>query len=395
MPFFPTQRPVATPSPFGDSSVFDNKGILGDQPDPSQATGLALLNALQQQQAAGMQRTATPLGSIANNLIPLFGAMVQAHALQAQGQRQALLDKIQLLNAMKGTAASNPEKMAADLAKTKAETAKILAETANPKATKPSYGEGQLVHDSLAQQLGREPTPIELDQGLQQRKQDVAASTQQGLIPGKMDLFKQQEDYRRSQLKDPPGEMINRLSAGIGAVKSLDDAMKGFQTTTGMDILKSTLSGGVLSNPAMRAYSKSFNDLDNARAGARGMTKAALDRIIQEWPNPKMALVDPAGFMAQLQTARDNGFNKLTSDTKSFSERFNIPDEIKGQVVGLTPVGKDTLPKKVTATPTGQNVQLDFNDPQLKSDFEAIREAFPNMTADEMAVYHDKYGAPK
>ena len=54
--------------------------------DPSEARSLALLGALRGSQEAGLQRTASPMGSIAQNLIPIFGAMITAKALERQAQ---------------------------------------------------------------------------------------------------------------------------------------------------------------------------------------------------------------------------------------------------------------------------------------------------------------------
>src|ERR1044071_5620976 len=72
-----------------------------------------------------MQRTASPIGSIAQNLIPLFQIPLQAKAMQ---QQQAL-EKLKILaqlSAIQGK--TDPEKRAAEIAKLKAETDKTRGE---------------------------------------------------------------------------------------------------------------------------------------------------------------------------------------------------------------------------------------------------------------------------
>ena len=57
--------------------------------DSSQAQSLGIIQAMQQSQQAGMQRTASPIGSIAQNLMPLFSAMIYAKAADKQAQAEA------------------------------------------------------------------------------------------------------------------------------------------------------------------------------------------------------------------------------------------------------------------------------------------------------------------
>ncbi len=76
----------------------DVGGLLGGTPmDDGQAISLGILQAMPQLQQAGYERSASPAGSIAKNLMPLFGAMIYAQAAQqqaaAQQQQQGLANR--------------------------------------------------------------------------------------------------------------------------------------------------------------------------------------------------------------------------------------------------------------------------------------------------------------
>jgi hypothetical protein len=72
------------------------KGSIGGTElgaSPQEANALALIKAMQSSSEAGMQRTASPIGSIAQNLLPLFQIPLQAKAMQVQAQQaQTKLD---------------------------------------------------------------------------------------------------------------------------------------------------------------------------------------------------------------------------------------------------------------------------------------------------------------
>jgi hypothetical protein len=80
--------------------------------DPSEARSLALLGALRGSQEAGLQRTASPMGSIAQNLIPIFGAMITAKALERQAAMQQAKQAMEM------------QKLGVETAKAKAELAR-------------------------------------------------------------------------------------------------------------------------------------------------------------------------------------------------------------------------------------------------------------------------------
>jgi hypothetical protein len=77
--------------------------------DPKEAQSLALIKAMQNSQAAGLQRTATPLGAIAQNLIPLFQAPIEARRLEREGMLKELLLKVQLAKLASATGEDEPK----------------------------------------------------------------------------------------------------------------------------------------------------------------------------------------------------------------------------------------------------------------------------------------------
>jgi hypothetical protein len=92
------------------------------------AMTLSLLNAMQQQAQAGTQRTASPIGSIAQSLGPLLAAPIQARQMEQRSQLQELLLRAKIVELLGKDKADDPAKAAADLAKTQAETARINEE---------------------------------------------------------------------------------------------------------------------------------------------------------------------------------------------------------------------------------------------------------------------------
>jgi len=116
------------------------RGIFSDDmssTDPGEARALALLNALGPMQEAGLQRSAGPMGSIAKNLIPLFGAIIQGKALE----RQAKLENLKLLMELsKGM--GDPEMRTAKINQLKALTAQEQS-LAEERKSKGSYREKQ------------------------------------------------------------------------------------------------------------------------------------------------------------------------------------------------------------------------------------------------------------
>jgi hypothetical protein len=359
--------------------------------DPGESQSLALLQAMGNVGQAGMQRTASPIGAISQGLMPILGAMIQAKALQAQSQQQAQMQELQKLNLLSliasrgGTKVSQPKNLQEILAQRvqggqpTSDVVDLMKQIQKPAADT----ELSLVKQSLGTQAS---DPQAVLNALATQKQNEMAGAQAAKAPGELDLFRQKEAIKQAQLKDPPREMTDRLASQVSSVKSLDDALKGFESTTKFDILKGTLTHGILSNQALKDYNKFFNDLDNARAGARGMTKAALERIRNELPNPLMATTNPEEFMTQLRKVRGDTYDDLRLRTGEFSTNYRIGDDIKSAVDQLAPGLTNRGPQ-----PTPTPMTFDFKKPTGASDtnlngvFENLQKQFPNKSASELA----------
>jgi hypothetical protein len=106
----------------------------------------------------------------------------------------------------------------------------------------------------------------------------------------------------------------------------------------------------MMSNQAIRDYNKIFNQIDNMRAGSRGMTQAALDRIRKELPPVQMLLINPQAFMDQFRTARNDWYDVLANRTHADSKAYKIDPYITDQIAALAPKGvalPGTDPSKV------------------------------------------------
>lgn len=99
--------------------------------DPGEARSLALLDAMGGIERAGYERSASPAGAIAKNLMPLFGAMIQAKAMERQSALQSLLLQAELAKGM-----GDPEMRAAKIRQLEALTSQeqSLAEERRGKA---------------------------------------------------------------------------------------------------------------------------------------------------------------------------------------------------------------------------------------------------------------------
>jgi hypothetical protein len=319
--------------------------VGGTQLDDSQAQSLALLQAMPALQQAGLQRTASPMGSIAGNLIPIFGAMIYAKAAQqqaaAKAQQQAFENAVTVAKLQQGGAARTPTnyQQAAIQALTQGDYGKFDMFTQLAK----EQGSGKTPSTiGLVQQANPNATPQQLLDKLAAFNAQSQTANQAAKAPGVIDQFRQEQQIKEGALKAPPPELTKTWVSGLAAIRSLDDAIKGFATTTPADILKGTLTRGIMSNQALRDYNKFFNDIDNLRAGARGMTAAALSRVSSELPNPKMAIPDPAGFMTQLNQARANFYKDFTTGLLIEGHSYKVPPELTGMAAALGQPKKDT-----------------------------------------------------
>lgn len=158
--------------------------------DPGDASSLALLDAMGGIERAGYERSASPAGAIAKNLIPLFGAIIQSRAMERQAQLQDLMLRMKM-----GQLAGDPEKRAAELEKTRAETELTRARTtAVSQPRSPSLTDNQI----LLGKLSGDPVATALWNEKQQAKQQQAEFAS-GLIAQRSEDLRQRVDAVKEQ----------------------------------------------------------------------------------------------------------------------------------------------------------------------------------------------------
>jgi hypothetical protein len=123
------------------------------------AMTLSLLNAMQQQAQAGTQRTASPIGSIAQSLGPLLAAPIQAQQMEQQSMLQGLLLRAKIASLL-GKDQADPADAAYKTAQTRnlnAEATLHENEAKDPLASLKLGGEDRLIAQNLQAQ-GIQPT---------------------------------------------------------------------------------------------------------------------------------------------------------------------------------------------------------------------------------------------
>lgn len=370
---------------------FDAQGLesqitaaLGQMPDPAEqrrnAMNVALVQALQNMQQAGTQRHQSAFGSIAGALGPL--AMIptlQGQAVQDQ-QLQVLKTKVALFDALVGLRKAEKgdqkqptslEALAAqklgpgasleDIAKQK----QAMAAPAKPPASFPAaileaFKAGDMNKVKELQTLA----------GESQKKSDNTLSLIDTVMHGspeqradaqeKLKLLAAQKQAEAGATaagraagtpkKPATKAQIDEINSQIGSVDALDRTIAGMAQTNQGDIVKSWITGGALSNQTLRDYQKFKNDLDQARYGARGATKAALDRINQETPSLQLALQNPAEFMRQLRQARSTAYEMMNRTVRATGKSYALEDSLTEKVASLAP----KMPIPPEAQPTAE-----------------------------------------
>jgi hypothetical protein len=193
-------------SDFFRGGMSTRRGIGLGGVDPGEARALALLNAMGPMEDAGLQRSAGPMGAIAKNLIPLFGAIIQGKLLEqqaAQEQEKLGMEKEKLglekqklqAEVAKAQGGGNPERRAAGLEKTQAETELLRARTkaaGQPKV--PSLNDNAI----LLGKLSGDPVATALWDEKQKAKQQQAEWTS-GLIAQRSQDLRQRADVVKEQ----------------------------------------------------------------------------------------------------------------------------------------------------------------------------------------------------
>jgi len=356
------------PGLFGDSLFGKQAPTQGL--DSDQAQSLGIIQAMQQSQQAGMQRTASPIGSIAQNLLPIFGALIYSQAAQAQAakqQQQAELDK---------------QEQEANIAYKKALT---------DKATRPEGPEGAKNLQELLARRIQAGQPIDDVVAAIKQTQKPAAPSVGSLIAETTpsgdpnEMLQKWQQFNASNagqratataeanaaIKKPlTRQQVDEFSSGIDLINTFDRSIEGFKNTTGSDVVASTLTHGMMSNDALRAYNKVFNDIDNQRAGARGMTAAALERVRSELPPPQMALFDPPGFMRQFKQARSDWYDVVANRVHATAKRQDVDESLLSQIANLAPKG--------VALPGTDTSKVDVDEglvPGMRANFQKLKKA--------------------
>ena len=321
---------------------------MPDTMDPGQARALALLQAMGPMQEAGLQRSASPAGAIAKNLIPLFGAMIQGKLMeqQAAAQQQTEVLKRLLLESQiaKAQRADEPKNLQAILAKRVQagqptdDVVQLMKQIQKP----PADTEINLVKQSLGEKAS-DPKAV-LD-ALAKQKQAETAGLQQAKMPGELDLFRQKEAIKQQELKPPSRQQVDSWTMGISSLRSLDSAIAGLSKTSPAQLAAAVTTHGLYSTDATRDYQAFKNDWDNYRYGARGASKAALDRINQEIPPLTLAFVDPKAFSDGLRHVRDKVAKQFALEIDSSGRSVRVPPEIQdamGSIIQNTGNGLPT-----------------------------------------------------
>jgi hypothetical protein len=300
--------------------------------DPGEARALALLQAMGPMQEAGYERSASPAGAIAKNLIPLFGAIIQGQMLEKQAaQQQEMLglekDKLaaETYKALRGDDPKNLQAILARRLQAGQPTDDVVALI--KQIQKPAADtELSLVKQSLGD---RASDPQAVLDALAKQKQNEMAGAQAAKAPGELDLFRQKEAIKQAELKPPSRQQIDSWTMGISSLRSLDSAIAGFSNTSPLQLGATMATHGMYSTNATRDYQAFKNDWDNYRYGARGAAKAALDRINQEIPPLTMAFADPQGFATGMRHVRDKVAKQFALEIDSSGRSVRVPPEIQ------------------------------------------------------------------
>ena len=228
--------------------------------DPDQAQSLGIIQAMQQSQQAGMQRTASPIGSIAQNLLPLFSAMIYAKAADKQAQAdaaQAEQDQLsaKLKNALMASQIQKNEQpqqsnlqqeMVNALRNGDRQKLQDLIDTQKA-IQKPSADSDY----SLLRQANPNASPQELLDLEQQRKMAQGTATATAATTGRIQA-------ERAAKKDLSSNDIDDYVKMTNGISSMGQIMDKLETPGGapsrLSGAATKLTGGLLSNPFWRQY---------------------------------------------------------------------------------------------------------------------------------------------
>ncbi len=151
-------------------------GIMPKAMDSREASTMSLLQAMQQVQEAGTRRTASPIGAIAQALIPIFSAPIQARQMQQESALKSLLAKATIAKALSGLQGNvrGPEQV--DLDKARAEAARAQAAKYRADATAPFGGQSPTSVQLAEGKLRNDPRLAPLHDFIQAQEQQKMAA---------------------------------------------------------------------------------------------------------------------------------------------------------------------------------------------------------------------------
>lgn len=373
-------------------------GIFGGDlagADSGEATALALLNAMGPMEQAGYERSASPAGAIAKNLIPLFGAIIQGKAMEKQAQLQDLMLQMKMAQL-----AGDPEKRAAEIAhlRSLAASEQSLAEERKGKA---SYREKQQqLVDRLMSGAGEtgqaagglRPTitmgaegpsvtyksDVMSPEALQQRKEIQAAGAATTLSREKnFETWKQQHPkltQRQLDALDAGNSLLSILDEIPQAVAGIPKDMSRSQIATQASKYQARaehpvitnaltgITGGIISadtDPRLDPYFSTVGQAQQALTtfglvGLRGgyRTLQWLQVHFPGWADDPATVMRKAAF---LESNKGIVRKKVEELQNSIKNAASIAQEVGGEPTG------DTVRLKVRNKKTGQEQYIEYD----------------------------------
>lgn len=386
--FFPGSNPTR-------SVGLRSAAMTGLGADPGEAIALSLLRAMDHRGRGGQRDLpAGPMGEVAQNLIPIFGAIIQGQAIQKQAEMEKML-----LQAKIAQLGGDPEMKAAKIKQLEALTAQETS-LAEERKSKASYRDKQqqLVEKLMGGSAGAEvpggmkPTitmgpsgpsvtyksDVMSPEALQQRKEIQAAGASTTLNREKsFETWKQQHPkltQRQLDALDAGNSLLSILDEIPQAVAGIPKDMSRAQIATQASkyqaraehpVLTNALTGitgGVISadtDPRLDPYFSTVGQAQQALTtfglvGLRGgyRTLQWLQVHFPGWADDPATVMRKAAF---LQSNKGIVRKKVEELQNSIKNAASIAQEIGGEPTG------DTVRVKVRNKKTGQEQYIEYD----------------------------------
>lgn len=410
-------------------------GGLGEV-DSSEANTLSLLQAMQSVQEGGMRRTASPIGSIAQALIPIFAAPIQARRMEQESQLKSLLLRAQIVKALSGEKGRDPAQI--DLDKAQAESARATAKKTLAEVDSPFGGKSPTEAQLAQGKMSGDPRLGPLYDFMQAADTAKRAQERELVNQGQINLLDARENAaelkRRakalpsntSHLDPTTGRRLNIRT--VGELEDLPFQAKALPTRQGSKI--SDIKTAFRELQALRgAGKKVLYDIPPGEGSLLGDFFGVTGKRLKSGAKSKAGDVDVKGFEAYQQsfplalskalqeTSRqppvaEFGAVKNISSTDSVQSMDSKLDKAEEWLVGVlhdygfedpySVLQEGPSPKKtldilgLQASPASQAtpVALDFDSTSMRSAFENIKSKYPKMTPTEMADFYSNHGDP-